>query len=91
MTRMPPMKSLAENFVHLSGLRYWMSPEESAAAPAGRLAALEDFGSDPGELGAHYHIPASCPPRAPLVGGPASLHSIGRRVRSPCGLVALGG
>lgn len=61
------MKSLAENFVYLSGLRYWMSPEESAAVPVGRLAALEDFGSNPGELGAHYHIPASCPPRAPLV------------------------
>lgn len=61
------MKSLAENFVHLSGMRYWMSLEESAAAPAGRLAALEEFGSNPGELGAHYHMPAACPPHAPLV------------------------
>lgn len=61
------MRNLAETFVHLAGLRYWMGADQSPAGPAGRLAPLEEFGSNPGGLRGHFYVPANCPRNAPLV------------------------
>lgn len=61
------MRTLSDNFAAFGGLRGLKGLSSNAQAPAGHLATLSDFGSNPGRLAARFHVPAALPDQAPLV------------------------
>lgn len=61
------MRPLGQTVARLSAMRRNSIESMRLVDGAGRLAALTDFGANPGNLDAFYHAPEGLPPSAPLV------------------------
>ncbi|TCK31546.1 poly(hydroxyalkanoate) depolymerase family esterase [Ancylobacter aquaticus] len=65
------MRTMSDTIAHLTALGARpggpFANFRTPGQPTGRLAALADFGSNPGGLRAHYYRPADLPDGAPLV------------------------
>ncbi|MEG3182319.1 extracellular catalytic domain type 1 short-chain-length polyhydroxyalkanoate depolymerase [Sphingomonas sp. LT1P40] len=59
------MQPLSETIARLAKLR--AQPMHASGSTATRLTELVDFGSNPGALGAYYHVPEGAAASAPLV------------------------
>jgi len=59
------MRAISDTIARLAAVR--AQPVGSTGVPGGRLTELRDFGSNPGNLAAWYHVPDHLAPCAPLV------------------------
>ncbi len=59
------MRAISDTIARLAAVR--AQPVGSTGMPGGRLTELRDFGSNPGNLAAWYHVPDHLAPCAPLV------------------------
>lgn len=61
------MRTLSDNFAAFGGFRGLQGLSSTTQAPAGHLATLTDFGSNPGHLAGRFHVPTGLADQAPLV------------------------